>query len=160
MRKRTRRKVYPLINPVEYAITGAALIPQRELNNLRLRELAAIEAFRSGKAGLQDWHDVAALLNLCESMARDGIGSEALETCAQAQAALVEAAHRFQRTQRMGTTGQGLQAFRDLYEWHDLQRQSVERSAYERAIDKAIKRVNALNPTVLVIPQPALSCAS
>ena len=159
MRKRTRRKVYPLINPVEYAITGAALIPQRELNNLRLRELAAIEAFRSGKAGLQDWHDVTALLNLCESMAREGIGAEALATCTQAQAALVEAAHRFQRTRRMGTTGTGLQAFRDLYEWHDLQRQAVERSAYERAIDKAIKRVNALNPTVLVIPQPALSSA-
>lgn len=160
MRKRTRRKVYPLINPVEYAIAGAAVIPQRELDPLRLRELAAIEAFRNGTAGVQDWHDVAALLNLCESMARDGVGTEALETCAAAQAALVEAAHRFQRTRKMGTTGIGLQSFRDLFQYHDLQRQVVARSQYEQAIEKAVKRVNALNPSVLVISQPAPSSAS
>lgn len=151
MRKRTRRQVYPLVNPVQWAIKGASLIPQEELNGLRLRELEAIEAFRNGTATLQDWHDLAALLNLCETMARDGIGAEALPTCLQAQDALIEAAKRFERTGRMGTTGPGLKALRDLYEYHDLQRQSVPRSDYERIIVKATRRVQAKAPGVVVI---------
>lgn len=151
MRKRTRRQVYPLVNPVQWAMKGAALIPQEELNGLRLRELTSIEAFRTGSATLQDWHDLAALLNLCETMAREGVGAEALPTCEQVQATLIEAAQRFERTGKLGTTGTGLQALRALYEYHDLQRQSVARSEYERAILKAVRKVHAKGPGVVVL---------
>lgn len=151
MRKRKRRQVYPLVNPVEWAIKGASLIPQDQLNDLRLRELASIEAFRTGTATLQDWHNLAALLNLCETMARRGTGTEALPTCEQAQSTLIEAARRFERTKRMGTTGPGLQALRDLYEYHDLQRQCVARSEYERAIVEATRKINGKAPGVVVL---------
>jgi hypothetical protein len=151
MRKRVRRKVWPLVNPVEWAITGAALLTKQELDGLRIRELAAIEAFRNGTAGLQDWHDLAALLNLCETMAREGIGLEALPTCMEAQTTLIEAAKRFERTGRMGTTGAGLQALRDLFQYHDLQRQSVQRSDYERVIVKATRKVQAKGHGVVVL---------
>jgi len=57
MRKRTRRKVWSTaINPIMHAVMGAALIPQEELDRLRIRELAAIEALgqriRSRAAGV------------------------------------------------------------------------------------------------------------
>lgn len=77
MRKRTRRKVWSVVNPVMHAIEGAALIPQKELDALRLRELAALEAFRVGKAGLEEWHDITAYMKLCEVLAEDGGGSSA-----------------------------------------------------------------------------------
>lgn len=44
-------------------------------------------------------------------------------------------------TGRMGTTGTGLQAFRGLFEVHDLQRSSVQRSDYEKLIAKSMSRI-------------------
>jgi hypothetical protein len=51
VRKRTKRKVYNLINPITHAIEGAALLEKHRLDSLRLIELTAIEAFAKGKAG-------------------------------------------------------------------------------------------------------------
>lgn len=149
MRKRTRRTVRPLLNPITYAIEGAALPSQQSLNSLRLRELAAIEAFRTGRAGLQEWSDLNAMHSLCETMALEGIGPEALEACNRCQDALIAAARRFEQTRKMGTDGPGLQAFRDVFEFHDLQRQAVARSIYEAMIRKARARLKSGHPSVI-----------
>lgn len=151
MKKRTRRKVWGLVNPVQHAIEGAAYVPDELLAPLRLRELGAIEAFRTGTAGLQEWHDVNAMHGLCETMARAGIGPEALDACDRAEAALIDAARRFERTRKMGTTGPGLQAFRDVYEYHDLQRQSVARATYDQMIRLATARIRSGAPGVTVL---------
>ena len=39
MRKKTRRKVWALVNPIQHAIEGAAITPEDKLNQLQLREL-------------------------------------------------------------------------------------------------------------------------
>lgn len=151
MRKRCRRKVYALVNPVEHAIEGAAITPEERLAKVRLRELAAIQAFASGMATQQDWHDLCAMLNLAEVMARAGVGPEALDACARLQAELIASAERFRRTGRMGATGPGLQAMRDVYEYHDLQRQSVSRSQYEKAIATATNKLRNKAPEVVQV---------
>jgi len=151
MKKTCKRKHYQLINPIGYAIEGARITPADRLDKLRMLELASIEAFSKGKAGLQEWSDINALLTMCETMARGGIGPEAMEACGTAQAALVESAKRFETTKRMGTSGLGLQAFRDLYEYHDLQRQSVSRAEYERFIQAGVNRLKSNAPEVICI---------
>lgn len=151
MRKQCRRKVYALVNPVKHAIEGAAITPQDELARVRLRELAAVEAFARGMASRQDWYDLCALLNLTEVMAKAGIGPEALDACARLQAELVASAERFRRTGRMGVTGPGLRAMRDVYEYHDLQRQSVSRSEYEKAIATATNKIRNKAPEVVQV---------
>lgn len=151
MRKRTRRKVWGLLNPIQHAIEGAAIVPAELLAPLRLRELAAIEAFRTGKAGLQEWHDINTMHNLCETMARQGIGPEALEACEQCQEHLIEAARRFEATGKMGTSGPGLQCFRDVFEYHDLQRQSVARATYDQMIRLATARIKSGAPNVVTL---------
>lgn len=143
MRKQCRRKVYALVNPIQHAIDGARITPQAALNDLRLRELAAIESFAKGKATLQDWCDINAMLSIAETMALAGVGPEALVDCKAAQKALIEAARRFEATGRMGTTGIGLQAFRSLFEVNDLQRSSVQRSDYEKLIAKSMSRIRS-----------------
>ena len=148
MRKRTRRKHYTLVNCVAHAIEGARITESHLLNELRLRELAAIESFRTGKATLQDWHDLAALLNVCETMAEAGIGPEALQACQDAETALMAAAKRFESTGKMGLTGLGLIAVRDVYGYHDLQRQSVSRAEYERQIARCANRIKSKAPGV------------
>jgi len=56
MRKQTRRKHWALVNPIQHAIEGAAITPDEKLSQLKLRELAAIEAFAKGKATVREWH--------------------------------------------------------------------------------------------------------
>lgn len=42
MRKKCRRKVWALVNPIQHAIEGAAITPEDKLNQLQLREMAAV----------------------------------------------------------------------------------------------------------------------
>ncbi|NDZ11502.1 hypothetical protein C7T35_01345 [Variovorax sp. WS11] len=79
-----------------------------------------------------------------------GVGPEALPAAEQVEEALGEANARFLATGRLGTTGQGLKAMRDLFEFHDLQRQSVDRSTYFRAIKKTADRIRSAHPSVKV----------
>ena len=149
MKKQCKRKHWSTaINPIQHAIEGASLTPDSILDKLRARELAAVEAFRTGDATLQEWADLTSMLNLCETMAKGGIGPEALEACKRAEIALIEAGIRFQASRRMATNGPGLQAFRDLYQLHDLQRQCVSRGEYEKWINKTQQRIKSKAPGV------------
>jgi hypothetical protein len=149
MRKRTVRKHYALVNPIEYAIEGAAITQDTDLNKLRMIELQAIEAFRTGQAGLREWHEINSMMNLAETMAKGGIGVEVESICMQAQDHLIDSAKRYERIGRMGATGPALQCWQDLYEYHDLQRQSVARSVYEEMIRKTTERVRNKAPGVI-----------
>jgi len=136
MRKQTKRKVYALVNPIYHAIEGARLVNGEPLQELRTRELLAIEAYRSGKATPEDWRTISAIVNISEVMARNGVGPEALEFCHKAERQLLEDHARFERTGKMGTTAEGLTVYREVYEYHDLQRTSISRSEYEKWIKK------------------------
>lgn len=133
-RKRTVRRVWKLVNPIQHAIDGAAITPRAELDKLLARELASLDDLTHGRGGLQQWSDMAHVVNLCESLALNGVGPEALEACQLAQEGLIDASRRFQKTRRMGLTGVAIQALRDVIEYHDLQRSSISRSQYEKTI--------------------------
>lgn len=150
MRKRTKRKVYSLLNPIAHAIAGAAITDSASLDKLRMRELSAIESFRIGKAEKEDWMALADLSNICETLCDMGIGPEALEPCRKAQEALSEAHRRHTETGRLGVTGPELEALRQVYEWHDLQRLSISRSAYEKAIKRTADRIRSAHPSLKV----------
>ena len=150
MKKHTRRKVYRLVDPVAHAIAGAALTDTASLDKLRLIELSAIESFRTGCATKDDWRAIADMVNVCETFANDGVGPEALPSCQAAEEALGDAHRRWQEHGHLGVTGPQLQALRDCFEYHDLQRSSVSRSRYERAIQTTINRIVSAHPSVKV----------
>ena len=149
MRKKKYRKVYELVNPVQFAIEGAAVTDQQTLDKLRAMELTSIEAFRTGSATIEDWKKMADICNVTESMAKAGIGPEAMDAVRRGHEALLDAHRRYVETNRMGTTAQGLTAFRDVYEYHDLQRQSVARSVYERHIGLVVNKIRSNAPDVV-----------
>lgn len=148
MRKRCIRKKWALVDPIAHAIEGASITAPDKLDKLLLRELASLDALAHGKGGLQEWSDMSAVLNLAETMARQGVGIEALPACADAESALIEAATRFQATRRMGLSGRGIQALRDVIEYHHLQRQSISRSEYDRHIQLMTAHVKSGHVTV------------
>ena len=151
MRKQTKRKHWKLIDPLRHAILGAGITEPHLLDKLRLRELAAIEAMSKGMGTIVEWQELADMMNICEVMATQGIGPEALPHCQQAQQALTEAAKRFEKTKRMGLSGLGLKAIREVYEYHDLQRSSVSRSVYEQMIVKTRNRIKSKSKEVVEI---------
>lgn len=136
-KKRCKRKVWSTeINPIAHAIAGASIVDETALNKLRLGELAAIDAMSKGLGTIQDWKTMVDMMNIAETMGMNGIGSEILPYCATMAKAMKEAAHRYEKTQKMGLSGEGIQAARDVYEYHDLQRTSIARSVYEQMIEK------------------------
>jgi hypothetical protein len=137
MRKRTKRKIWALIDPIAHGIVGASITPRQTLDKLRFMEYAALDAITKGMGTIQDWRTLVDVLNLSEQMARGGIGKdEVLPVCEKAQTALHEAAIRYQKTMRMGLDGVGIQAIRDLIEYADLQQGSVTRAEFERFVQK------------------------
>ena len=137
MRKRCRRRVWSTdINPIAHAIAGACVADAASLNDLRVGELRSLEAMKTGEAGVQEWQILVDMMNIAETMGRNGIGPEVLEHCEIANEALYRAAKRYQATKTMGLTGEGLKALGDIMEYHDLQRTSVSRAKYQQMIEK------------------------
>lgn len=149
-RKRTRRKVWPLANPIALALEGAHITDEARLDKLRMLELSALHAWTTGTARVDDWRTIADLSNLTQTLCAMGIGPEALESAEAVETALSEAHARYLATSRMGTTGTGLKAMHDLYAFHDLQRQSIDRRTYFTAIERTRNRIRSAHPSVKV----------
>jgi hypothetical protein len=148
MRKRCNRKVWALLNPIQHAKEGAAITPRETLNTLLIRELASLDAFTKGSARMAEWSDMVNVNNLAQTLAGMGVGREALRDCHDAEHALIDAARRYQETKRMGLSGPGITALRNVVEWHDLQRSSIPRSQYEEAIRLTAARIKSGHATI------------
>lgn len=151
MRKATRRRHYALINPIQYALAGAAITPSSALDQLRTVELSALQQFKAGEPSVQDWRTVADMVNLCETLARDGVGPEALPACEKAEAALLAGHARHSAHGRIGRAAGEYEALLDVFEFHDLQRQSIARAQYERAIERTANRIRSGHPDLKVV---------
>lgn len=151
MRKQTKRKIWKLIDPIRHAILGAGITQDHLLDKLRLTELAALDAMTKGMGTIADWQELTDMMNISEVMALEGIGPEALPYCKAAQEALEQAALRYQRTMSMGLSGTGINALRDVFEYHDLQRRSIPRSVYEKMIIKTRQRIKSKAAEVVEI---------
>ncbi len=152
MRKRTKRKVWNLIDPLTHAIVGAAITQRDKLDKLRTLEYSALESITKGQGTVQDWRTLVDVLNLSEMMARGGIGeNEVLPVCEKAQKALHEAAIRFEKTKKLGLSGEGIQAIRDLIAYADLQQSSISRSEFEKYIQKTKNYIKSHGDKVVEI---------
>lgn len=151
MRKHCKRRIYAKLNTIAYCLEGARPTAADQQEKLVMRELGSIENIVKGSASEIDWHDLNACLTICEELARANIGPEALPACEQARATLKDMAARWRDTGKMGVSGQGLQALRDLAEYHQLQRSSITRFVYETHLKKAINRTKSRAPGILTL---------
>ena len=151
MRKKTKRKVWNLIDPLTHAIVGASITQRDKLNQLRLLEYSALDAMTKGSGTIQDWRTLVDVLNLSEMMARGGVGPEVLPVCQKAQDSLHKAALRYEDTKKMGLDGQGIVAIRELIEYADLQQSSISRSEFEKYIKKTKNYIKSHGDKVVEI---------
>ena len=151
MRKKCRRKVYPLLNSLAHGLAGAAVSDKQSLDKLRLCELSAIDAMTKGMGTTEDWRWLADVINIAETMGKAGIGPEVLPYCQEAQTAMLQAAERYQTTKIMGLSGVGIKAIKDVWEFHDLQRTSIPRSECEKMIRKTANYIKSHGKDVVEI---------
>lgn len=131
-----------------HAMVGASVVDDESVKVLRDKEAASLEAFRTGTATRQSWNDINAAVRIAESMAEAGIGPEVMVHAKIAEMHLLDARDRFNRIGKMGTTGPGLQSFKDIIEYHELQRTSVSRSVYEKHIQKVTNMIRSKSPKI------------
>lgn len=152
MRKKVKRKMWALLDPIAHAITGASVTERDKLDKLRLLEYSALEAMTKGNGTITDWRTLVDVLNLSEMMARNGIGKEeVMPICQKAQDALHQAAERYQKTLSMGLSGEGIQYIRELIQYADLQQSSISRSDFEKYIQKTRDYIKSNNDLVVEI---------
>jgi phage gp16-like protein len=151
MKKRTKRKIYPLVNTITFAIEGARVIDEAMLTEVRRLELAAIDAFRTGEATRTHWNQLNDMASLGELMALDGVGVEVLEVAEKAEDFLRDAKKRFAETGKMSFEAAGVITLNDLHEYHDLQRQSVSRAGYWLYVKKMMDLRRSKAPMVKII---------
>ena len=148
MRKVCKRKIYHRINPIAYVLEGIKPADSDRLSKLRTAELSAIEAFAKGQATRDDWESLADMANVAGHMAQRGIGVEVNDVVEEVHQHLTSAAKRWEKTGKMGLTGEGLKAIRDLYEYHDLQRTSITLADYEKHLRKVVNLIRGRHPSV------------
>jgi len=148
MKKKCRRKVYQLINPIAHAIEGACVTEDKHLELLKAHELKMLNALSSDD-GLRGYYGLCELLGCAETMAKAGIGPEVLEPCANAQNVLIKLHTRFKRWNKWEITPSEKQTLIDLMEWHHLQRTSVARSEYESYLKLATNKMRSRAPGVI-----------
>ena len=152
MKKQTHRKIYLTnINPITHALAGASITERNILDGQRSKEYLALDAIVRGMGEINDWRVLTDTLNITEMMGNNGIGPEALPTCAEAQKALIQAKERYERTGKMGFDGPGIKAMRDLIEYADLQQSSISRSLFEKMIQKTSNYIRSKGDRVTVL---------
>lgn len=134
-----------------HAMVGASVVDDESVKVLRDKEAASLEAFRTGAATKQSWNDINAAVRIAESMAEAGIGPEVMVHVKIAEMHLLDARDRFNRIGKMGTTGPGLQSFKDIIEYHELQRTSVARSVYEKHIQKVTNMIRSKSSKIIFL---------
>jgi hypothetical protein len=145
------RKVWRTdLDTIEHAMAGAAITSEQARDQLMMRELTALDAFTRGHARLTEWSDLVNLNNIAQTMAGTlGVmRDEVMPACHLAEQDLIETAARYQRTGRMGLSGQAIEHLRDVIRLHEQQRASVARSVYEEAIRLTGARIKNGHATV------------
>lgn len=135
--KKKKYKPKPVIQDlIAHVIAGAAITDRKALNQLRMSELSALEAMIKGYGTIADWRTLVDLLNIAETMGRNGIGPEVLPVCEIVQASMIKTAAHYEKTGRMVLDSAGIQAIRELIEYADLQQSSIPRAEFEKMIVK------------------------
>ena len=125
MRKLTRRRVWNVKrNPVR---TAVLLTDAKDLSALDAQMLLTVAQLKVGQFDPDCLHVTGVMLSVCRSLARDGIGPEALVACSRADAVLASL------QQGQPVTDQQRADLVELADWLHAQREAAGDAVFLRA---------------------------
>ena len=87
-------------------------------------------------AGPQEWHDLNHMQKMSTSLAKVGIGPEALPLCDQVRKIMKQCGDS--TANQVGLDTASIQAIRDLLKLHEAQRTQCSQADYERALHRSV----------------------
>jgi hypothetical protein len=143
MKKQTRRKVWPLVSPIDHAMASASVMPAAERGKLIARSDAAAGALQFGTFTAQHWRDLADAFNIAEALARPpvNIANDHADKFDAAQKELFALSEQFRDRGTWTPRGTQLQVIKDALFIHEIQMNNVGQGELERAVQRLINRV-------------------
>ncbi|TFY97517.1 hypothetical protein [Ramlibacter rhizophilus] len=127
MKKRTRRRAWnPLANPVRAAVVAAQ---PPDLTTIKTANLMTLREVRAGRIDRHGIQVLEAIVGTSESLARVGVGTEALPVCAAARRALKAIAAARGKVGKLEVA-----AFEVLIEFYDAQVDAASQGEVARAV--------------------------
>lgn len=136
---------------IDRVISGVRPTPDELLEKQRMIELQSIDAFSRGEATVNDFRVMCDMLNVAETFAKTGVGHEVLEVCEYVQSVLELCKAEYEEQGCMTVDEFELNGLRDLYEYHHIQRTSVDWQQYEKTIVRTGNQIRSQHPDVKVL---------
>ena len=134
MRKRTKRRVYALRDPISYAIGGVRTFRSVSASvDVEIANHASMEALVKGEATKYDLQVLSNMVNMCIALGKQGFAEAHQQDFADAKAAIVSIVERGKKLSRVVATGPEIKALNWALEVHDAQLGVVSVSEIERA---------------------------
>lgn len=124
-----------------HCITMQHQLADDQLRDLGIAVHAAVESLRTGQGREQDFHTLAAAVNVSLILCERAVGSEYLGIVKTAQDALLRVWQRGKTTGRWAFDGPGYTAITDAVTLHEQQISNVSRRACREAMMECTRRV-------------------
>lgn len=144
MRKRTKRKVWPLRDPISYAMSGAQVaVEQSNIKTYMAASHASMKALVEGNAKRIDLQHITMAHNMVCALMKQGFGEPHAEDIEASAAALDSIAKRAREKSRILGTGPELNALNFMLQIHDAMMDVISVAEYNRAVVHSNKVVNS-----------------
>lgn len=141
-RKRTRRTMHPLINPIEMAVHRVAKLSPAQRVELLAAGRHALEALGRGQGSVATWQQFADVLNIAEALAELQIAGNLASTIAHAQSALAALMDRVRAGRGWTLYAAELTALREGHWLYGVQLDHCSAGEHLRAIEVVRRRIS------------------
>ena len=140
---RAKRKVYPLVNPIVYAMDSARAFTPDQVKQLMAPNHAAIHALQYGTFDAHQWRALADAFNIADALAKPpvNIANDHAEKFDEAQCVLFALSEQYRDSRTWTPRAAQLQTIKDAMEIFQIQLENVGQGEFERAVEKVKRQI-------------------
>ena len=140
---RAKRKVYPLVNPIIYAIDSARAFTPAQVAQLMTPNHAAVNTLQFGGFDAHQWRVLADAFNIAEALAKPPINlaNDHAEKFNDAQCVLFALSEQYRDSRTWTPRAAQLQTIKDAMEIFQIQLENVGQGEFERAVEKVKRQI-------------------
>lgn len=140
---RAKRIPLPLVNPIQYAMAGAAALTASQVKVLMAPNFAALHALQFGGFDVDHWRNLADMFNIAEALAKPpvNIANDHSEKFNEAHCVLFALSEQYRDRRTWTARSQQLQVVKDAMEIFEIQLEHVAQGEFERTVEKLKRRM-------------------